>query len=146
MNTCNDTHSLLAGYLFWLVGFTGSHRFYFGKPITGAIWALTGGLLLVGWLIDFFLMPRMDEQANWRFVAGHVNYTVAWFLLFCFGVFGLHRFYMGKWLTGLIYLFTLGLFTFGVLYDLFTLNDQISEINARGVGERWPERFDAAQG
>ncbi|HID24088.1 MAG TPA: TM2 domain-containing protein, partial [Planctomycetaceae bacterium] len=113
--------------------------------ITGTIWALTGSLFLVGWIVYLFLIPRMDEQADWRFVAGRIDYTVAWLLLFCFGVFGLHRFYLGKWLTGLVYLFTFGLFTVGVLYDLFTLNEQISEINAREVGPWWPDRFDGTE-
>jgi TM2 domain-containing membrane protein YozV len=47
------------------------------------------------------------------------------------GVFGIHRFYMGKILTGLLYLLTGGLFLIGVLYDFLTLNGQISEINGR---------------
>jgi hypothetical protein len=36
---------------------------------------------------------------------------------------------MGKIITGLIYLFTLGLFGLGILYDFLTLNGQISEKN-----------------
>ena len=33
--TDNNTHSKLIGYILWLFGFTGSHRFYYGKPVTG---------------------------------------------------------------------------------------------------------------
>ncbi|MEC8719654.1 MAG: NINE protein, partial [Verrucomicrobiota bacterium] len=33
-----NTHSKLIGYLLWIVGFTGAHRFYFGKPLTGTLW------------------------------------------------------------------------------------------------------------
>ena len=40
-----DRSTLLA-YLFWIFGFIGLHRFYLGRPISGAIWALTMGLLL----------------------------------------------------------------------------------------------------
>jgi hypothetical protein len=47
-----DTHSKVIGYLLWIFGFTGAHRFSFGKPITGTIWFFTGGLLLIGWIID----------------------------------------------------------------------------------------------
>jgi hypothetical protein len=36
---------------------------------------------------------------------------------------------MGKWISGLIYLCTFGLFGLGYIYDFWTLNDQISLIN-----------------
>ncbi|WP_423787399.1 hypothetical protein [Klebsiella pneumoniae] len=38
--------------------------------------------------------------------------------------------YQGKWITGLIYLLTGGLFLIGVLYDFWTLNTQVSIRNA----------------
>jgi hypothetical protein len=44
MNANPNTHSKVIGYLLWIFGFTGSHRFYFGKPVTGTIWFFTGGL------------------------------------------------------------------------------------------------------
>ena len=44
-------------------------------------------------------------------------------------MFGLHRFYLGKWLTGLLYLLTVGLLLIGVLYDFCTLNTQVSDLN-----------------
>ena len=125
-----ETHSLLAGYLCWLFGFTGSHRFYYGKQITGTIWFFTFGLLGIGWLIDLFLIPGMNAQAERRYRAGPLDYTVAWLLLTFLGVFGAHRFYLGKWGTGLIWFFTFGLLSIGLLYDLWTLNGQISEKNA----------------
>jgi TM2 domain-containing membrane protein YozV len=46
----NDTHSKTIGYLLWIFGFTGAHRFYYGKPISGIIWFCTLGLLGIGWL------------------------------------------------------------------------------------------------
>jgi len=128
----NDTHLKTFGYLLWLFGFTGSHRFYYGKPITGTIWFFTLGLLFIGWLIDLFLIPSMDRRADLRFQAGRVNYNVAWILLTFLGLFGIHRFYMGKWLTGILYLLTGGLFGLGYLYDYWTLNNQITEINSPG--------------
>ncbi|QFT85961.1 TM2 domain protein [Halomonas sp. THAF12] len=129
-----DTHSKVVGYLLWLFGFLGAHRFYYGKPVTGTIWFFTLGLFGIGWLIDLFLIPSMDRQADLRFQAGPTNYTLAWLLLTFLGAFGVHRFYLGKWVSGLIYLCTLGLFGLGVLYDFWTLNDQISMRHAkRGV-------------
>ena len=131
MDTPNETHSVLVGYILWIFGFTGSHRFYYGKPITGTIWFFTGGLLLIGWIIDLFLIPGMARRADLRYQAGPLDYTLAWILLTFLGIFGIHRFYMGKWITGIIYLLTGGLLGLGLLYDLWTLNGQVSEMNRR---------------
>ncbi|MDR0211112.1 MAG: TM2 domain-containing protein [Pseudomonas putida] len=127
----HDTHSKVLGYLLWIFGFTGSHRFYYGKPITGTIWFFTLGLLGIGWLIDLFLIPSMDREADMRFQSGRVDYNLAWILLTFLGIFGVHRLYLGKWISALIYLLTGGLFLIGVLYDFWTLNSQISQVNAQ---------------
>ena len=59
-----------------------------------------------------------------------IDYTVAWILLTYLGVLGIHRFYQGKWISGVVYLLTGGLLGIGVIYDFWTLNDQVSEANA----------------
>lgn len=125
----NDTHSKRIGYLLWIFGFTGSHRFYYGKPVTGLIWLLTLGLLGIGWIIDLFLIPGMDRDADHRYTEGPVNYSITWILQTFLGLFGIHRFYMGKWGTGIVWLLTGGLFAIGYAYDYCTLNGQISEVN-----------------
>ena len=130
MSGREDTHSLAVGYVLWIFGFTGAHRFYFGKPISGTIYLFTAGLFLVGWIIDLFLMPRLERSAELRFNEGPLDYTVGWVLLTFVGTFGVHRFYLGKWGTGVLYLLTLGLLGIGVIYDFWTLNDQLSEANA----------------
>ncbi|MSQ55358.1 MAG: TM2 domain-containing protein [Betaproteobacteria bacterium] len=130
MSAANDTHSKTIGYVLWIFGFTGSHRFYYGKPISGTVWFFTLGLLGIGWLIDLFLIPSMDREADKRFRAGKVDYTVAWVLLTFLGVFGVHRMYMGKWVTGIVYLLSFGLLGVGYLYDFLTLNTQITLVNA----------------
>lgn len=125
----NDTHLKTMGYLLWLFGFLGSHRFYYGKPVTGTIWFLTFGLLGIGWIVDLFLIPSMDNRADLRFSKGRVNYSLAWVLLTFLGFFGIHRLYMEKWFTGIVYLLTCGLFGIGVLYDFWTLNEQVTIVN-----------------
>ncbi len=124
-----NTHTPLIGYLLWLFGFTGSHRFYYGRPVSGTIYFFTLGLFFIGWLVDLFLIPGMDRKADLRFASGPLDYNVAWILLTFLGLFGVHRMYMGKWITGIIYLLTGGLFLVGYIYDYWTLNDQLSELN-----------------
>ena len=126
-----STHSLAVGYILWIFGFLGAHRFYFGRPISGTIYLFTLGLLGIGWLVDLFLMPSLERDADLRFHAGPLDYTIAWILLTFLGILGIHRFYQGKWLSGLLYLLTGGLFGVGIIYDFWTLNEQISLENAR---------------
>lgn len=129
MTQTGDTHAKTIGYLLWLFGFTGAHRFYYGRPVTGTIWFFTLGLLGIGWLIDLFLIPSMDRAADRRFAAGRFNYSLAWVLLTFLGLLGVHRMYLGKWVTGIVYLLTAGLFGLGWLYDYWTLNAQVDQIN-----------------
>lgn len=141
----NDTHSKLVGYLLWFFGFTGAHRFYFGKNKTGILWFFTGGFFLIGWLVDVFLIPAMDRQADRRFTQGPADYTLAWLFLALLGVVGFHRIYLGKvfsgilqalvfWillggitLTGLVILAPLAYVVF--LIDFLTLNQQVDRRN-----------------
>ncbi|MFP7753164.1 NINE protein [Thermodesulfobacteriota bacterium B35] len=125
------THSLTIGYILWIFGFLGAHRFYYGKPISGTVYFFTLGLFLIGWIVDLFLIPSMERQAEIRFIPGPIDYDLAWLLLVFLGFFGVHRMYLGKWISGIIYLFTGGLFGLGYIYDLWTLNEQITLINGR---------------
>ncbi len=124
-----QTHSMIVGYILWIFGFLGAHRFYFGKPISGTIYFFTLGIFFIGWIVDLFLIPSMERQADIRFVPGPIDYTVAWILLVFLGPLGVHRMYVGKWFSGILYLLTAGLFGIGYIYDLWTLNDQITLIN-----------------
>ncbi|MBT7952693.1 MAG: TM2 domain-containing protein [Gammaproteobacteria bacterium] len=124
-----DTHYKSIGYILWIFGFMGSHRFYYGRPITGTIYFFTLGIFFIGWIIDLFLIPGMDKEADHQYSAGNKDYNVSWILLTFLGMFGVHRFYLGKWVTGLIWFFTGGLFLLGYLYDYWTLNEQIDEVN-----------------
>ena len=133
-----DSHNLAIGYLLWIFGFMGAHRFYYGRPVSGTIWFFTLGLLLIGWIIDLFLIPSMDRAADREYPEGAHSYNVTWILLTFLGVFGIHRFYLGKWLTGILYLCTLGLCGLGILYDYWTLNGQIRQVNSVAHGGAGP--------
>jgi len=128
----NDTHSLTIGYVLWLFGFLGAHRFYYGKKWTGLLWLLTGGLLGIGWIIDLFLMPKLEADADQRYAMGRNDYTVAWVLLTFGGPLGLHRFYLGRWKSGLLWLLTGGLFGIGWVVDFMNMNEMVHEANLGG--------------
>jgi TM2 domain-containing membrane protein YozV len=124
-----SSHNIVLAYCFWVLGFFGLHRFYLGRPLTGLLWALTFGLLGVGWIIDLFLIPGMVQQCNRRYQLGRVDYNIAWLLFYVGGFFGLHRFYQGKILTGVVFLFTGGILGLGWLFDLLSMNEQIDDVN-----------------
>jgi len=147
----DNSHSKLVGYILWLFGFLGAHRFYYGKPITASLYFLVSiasasvaaffwpliifvaPLLVIvgiGWIVDLFLIPGMDDEADYKYVEGRLDYNLSWILLTFLGFFGIHRFYMGKWVSGLIYLCTGGLLGIGYVYDYWTLNEQVSKINS----------------
>lgn len=55
-------------YLLWLlclIGLFGVHRFYTGRWLTGLIWLFTAGLLLIGQIIDLFLIPGQARYPKW---------------------------------------------------------------------------------
>ena len=131
MSTETPTHSKFMGYILWIFGFLGAHRFYYGKQISGTIYFFTLGLFFIGWIVDLFLIPGMNEDADVRYNHGELDYNLTWILLTFLGLLGIHRMYMGKWLSGILYLFTAGLFGIGYIYDLWTLNEQISLENGR---------------
>jgi len=46
------------------------------------------------------------------------------------GIAGLHRIYLGKVKTGILWFLTLGLFGIGTIIDAFTLGSKVEEYNA----------------
>jgi len=125
----SNTHSVAVGYLLWIFGFTGAHRFYFGKRWTGLLWLCTGGLFGVGWMVDALLIPGMDRDADSQYIAGRHDYTIAWVLQTFGGYLGLHHFYLGRTMNGLLWLFTGGLLGIGWALDFWRLNELVHEAN-----------------
>lgn len=52
-------------------------------------------------------------------------------LIGLFGILGFHRFYLGKFGTGLIWFFTGGIMGVGAFIDLFTLGGQVDVYNTK---------------
>jgi len=85
-----ETHSTFMGYLLWIFGFTGAHRFYYGRPISGTIYFFTLGLLFIGWIVSFtdndflifqdqiivdicavwFQVPALDDHCSQMLISG----------------------------------------------------------------------------
>ncbi|XOV89103.1 MAG: NINE protein [Pseudomonadota bacterium] len=57
--------SLVVAYIWWiLLGLIGAHRFYVRDYGVGFVYLFTLGLLGVGWLVDFLLLPGRVKAAN----------------------------------------------------------------------------------
>ncbi|MGI6028032.1 MAG: TM2 domain-containing protein [Candidatus Heteroscillospira sp.] len=55
------------------------------------------------------------------------NKWIAFILFLLFGMLGVHKFYEGKAMMGILYLVTLGLFGIGVFVDLLVLLSKPTE-------------------
>jgi hypothetical protein len=68
MYTPNYPVNLLTAYLLWGLGFfglCGVHRFYLGRPVSGAIWFFTfGGFFIGQFIVDPFLIPSLVRERN----------------------------------------------------------------------------------
>ena len=62
MPPSSNTHSIAIGYATWVFGWMGAHRFYFGRPVSATVYFFTLGVFGIGWLVDLFLIPGMDEE------------------------------------------------------------------------------------
>ncbi len=120
----NDTHSKTVGYILWIFGFMGAHRFYYGRHLVLHAGPVFHRLDHRSFSYPFHGQGCRHPLHSWP-RQSHGGMVLLTFL----GVFGIHRFYLGKWITGIIWLCTGGFFLVGWLYDLWTLNGQVSKYN-----------------
>lgn len=71
------------------------------------------------------------ELYCWKVRNLGLSYALA--IIGLFGLAGIHRFYLGKPVTGLLWLLTGGLFGIGTIYDLITMQTQVDETNRNAL-------------
>lgn len=108
--------------------FFGVHRFYVGKIGTGFLFLFTlGGVGVWGLIDEIKICTKKFRDAEGRLVLppklGPVNFpqTLGRALLGFIGIGGIHRFYVGKYGTGILMLFTLGGWGVWTLIDIVML-------------------------
>jgi len=82
---------------------------------------------------------RTGEFGEAFLPSGHVLRSVGvgyglW-ALWLLGLAGIHRFYAGKYITGVIWLLTWGVFGIGQIIDLFLMSGMIENANRRELAE-----------
>lgn len=71
---------------------------------------------------------------------------IAYLLWFFLGLLGIHKFYLGKYLMGILYFLTMGFFGIGWFIDLFTLGGQVETYNALRMARLAVKAGTATQG
>ena len=67
---------------------------------------------------------------------GRKSYVTAYAFLFHWGILGIHRFYLGRYISGVVWLLTGGLFGIGVFFDIFLTGAYIRFWNEDHQDER----------
>ena len=57
---------------------------------------------------------KHNDSYGWRVFWGYL-------FLFFLGGFGVHRFYLGRTTSGIVYACTMGLFGLGIIFDFFAM-------------------------
>ncbi len=57
--------------------------------------------------------------------------AISYILWFFLGIFGVHRFFLGRWVTGIIWLLTGGVFGIGWIIDIFLIPGMVKASDDR---------------
>jgi len=80
------------------------------------IWSFLLSILIINALTGIILPIVMAVTVARE---GRKSYVTAYAFLLHWGMLGIHRFYLGRYVSGIIWLFTGGLFGIGVFFDIF---------------------------
>ncbi len=103
--------------------------------------------------VDAYMAPRLEKERQQRAEAKVKNaanreamkeewantkpapksLSIAILLWFFLGIFGAHRFYLGYWRSGLLWLFTLGFLGVGWIIDML----RVAVLYERRMGDDW---------
>jgi TM2 domain-containing membrane protein YozV len=107
------------------LGTLGVHRFYTGRIISGIFQLLTFGGFGIWVLVDLIMIISGDFKDSYNrpldqqpVMGGSRSWVTAAFLCLFLGWLGVHRFYTGHIITGILQLLTFGGFGIWVLVDL----------------------------
>ena len=110
------------------LGTLGVHRFYTGRIITGILQLLTFGGFGIWVLVDLIMIISGDFKDSYNrpldqqpVMGGNRSWITAAFLCLFLGWLGVHRFYTGHIITGILQLLTFGGFGIWVLIDLIMI-------------------------
>ncbi|XP_071476744.1 uncharacterized protein [Diadema antillarum] len=115
------------------LGFLGLHHFYMRRWMVGVVYFLTFGCMGIGFLIDLFRLPYLLRRRKRELAAGEIKYHLddAYLMWFPLGPLGLHHMYLGRWVWGIAYFFTLGLVGIGWLIDFCRLPVLVRRANEK---------------
>lgn len=103
-------------------GLFGAHHYYLGNYALGATYTWSLGIFTVGWIVDLFRMKGLVKAANDPTSDYGTTKITAYILCVSpLGLFGVHHFYLKRYLNGGFYIGTFGLFGVGWIFDMFRL-------------------------